>query len=477
MLVTACQRDSEESRSNADIAALDARSAYDLALDAYDADSIHRAEQLLNHAIRKATQSDDLHTLYLAQLQLAQSLSWGNTEGALAMARQALATYERHPDSERNHIIILDYIGTYASQLAFNNDTPFDEALAVTRQAYNLAMASSDSLGMEQVAQTLTSLANIHWAMENYPEALLCARRAVDCAPAELLLGAQQVLARCLVSCDSLQAAEDVYRNMATDNDIRTAYVVQSNLAKLALRRGDHEVAEEAIDSAFAGAEELYYRALQQKDAYYQSTLAQELENEHLAYQSRLQRRTLLGGIILALLLAFVAAYIVRERLRTTRQRLYSESLLRRQEQQMHEQERQLHAQEAAAQQEQLRQRDSMIEFLQGFILERSAVVQKLGASSERHITLFEREWAEVERTLNAIDNDRFVRLRQRFPDLRTEDLQLCILTRLRLTNRAIGNIYGISISAVQHRKLKLKKEVFGENDPDIPFEQVLDTL
>ena len=92
-------------------------------------------------------------------------------------------------------------------------------------------------------------------------------------------------------------------------------------------------------------------------------------------------------------------------------------------------------------------------------------------------MTLSSREWSEVERTLDAIDADRFTRLRQRFPDLREEDIQLCILTRLRLTNRAIGNIYGVSISAVQHRKLKLKKEVFGEPDPDLPFEQVLDSL
>ena len=124
-----------------------------------------------------------------------------------------------------------------------------------------------------------------------------------------------------------------------------------------------------------------------------------------------------------------------------------------------------------------MRQRDSIIDFLQDFILQRSEVIQKLGASSERHIALTPREWKEVERTLNAIDSDRFVRLRQRFPDLREEDLQLCILTRLRLTNRAIGNIYGVSISAVQHRKLKLKKETFGEDNPDIPFEQVLDRL
>lgn len=477
MLVIACQRGSEEPCSNADINALDARAAYDLAVDAYDADSIQRAEQLLNHAIRQATQCGDLHTLYLAQLQLAQSLAWGNSEAALAMAKQALTTYERNPDSERNHIIILDYIGTYASQVAFNNDSSFDEALDYTRQAYELAKNHRDALGTEQLCQTLTSLANIHWAMDDYREALRYAREAEACATPDLLLGAKQVLARCLVSCDSLSAAEDVYRSMAPDNDIRTAYIVQSNLAKLALQCGDHESAEAAIDSAFADAEELYYRALQQKDEYYQNALAQELENERLAYQSRLQRRTFWGGIAVVLLLALVAAYIVRERLRTARQRLTSESLLRQREQQMHEQERRLLEQQTAAQQEQLRQRDGIITFLQDYILRRSKVVQKIGGSTEKHINLSKHEWEEVERTLNTIDGDRFVRLRERFPNIREDDIYLCILTRLHLTNRAIGNIYGVSISAVQHRKLKLKKEVFGENSPAISFEQVLEKM
>lgn len=465
-LVTACERGQRTSTDESGDDLGSARACYERALEAFDGDSIRLGEQLLNQAIRLATASDDLHTLYLAQSRLAESLAWGNSEAALAMAKQALATYERRPDDERNHIILLDYIGTYASQLAFNTDGSFDEALDYTNRAYQLALASRDSLGTEQMCQTLTSLANIHWAMEEYTTALGFARQAVACADDEQLLGVQQVLARCLVSCDSLAEAEEVYRQMQPGSDLQAAYIVQSNLAKLALHRSDIVAAEEAIDSAFSHAEDLYYKALQQKDEYYQTAFQQELDNEQLRYHTALQRRTLWSGIIIILLLAGVTAYIVRHRLRDSRQKLA-----------IQQQQLQLHEQEAAAQREQLRQRDSIIDFLQDFILQRSEVIQKLGASSERHIALTPREWKEVERTLNAIDSDRFVRLRQRFPDLREEDLQLCILTRLRLTNRAIGNIYGVSISAVQHRKLKLKKETFGEDNPDIPFEQVLDSL
>ena len=447
-----------------------AREQYEQAVEALEADSVQQGETLLREAIAQAETECDLHTRYLSELRLAESLAWGNTAAALDLAKQALATYQRHPDSERNHIIILDNIGTYASQQAFNEDGPFDEALAYTRLAYELAMASRDSLGTEQVSQTLTSLANIHWAMDDFAQALIYAREAVAYAPEELLPGAQQVLARCLVSCDSLEAAEAVYRQMQSGGDIRTNYIIQSNLAKLALQRNDRQTAEEAIDSAFQNAEELYYQALRQKDAYYQTAMEQERENQRLHYEAVFYRYQLWGGMLLAVACLVAATFFVRSRLR-------QKALLHEREVQLHQQELQLQKQEAAAQREQLRQRDGTIEFLKSFILERSAVIQKLGASNERHITILQRDWTEIERTLDAIDYDRFARLRQRFPELKEEDVQLCILTRLRLTNRAIGNIYGVSISAVQHRKLRIKKDIFGENNPDISFEQVLSDL
>ena len=431
----------------------DARSCFEQGLAALDSDSVRTGELLLNEAIRLANKEKDWHTMYLAQQRLAESLAWGNSKAALEMAKQALATYEQHPDDERNHIMLLDYAGTYASQVAFHENADFTEALAYTQRAYELA----DSLGdAELLCETLTSLANIHWGADDYREALRYARAAERCAPDHLLSGTLQVLARCLVSCDSLAAAEAVYRSMQPCDDLQAAYIVQSNLAKLALHRHDIEEAEAAIDEAFSHAEELYYKALQQKDDYYQTALQQERENEHLHYTDALQRLLLWGGLALVALISIATYVIIRGRLRTREL---------------------LHRQEMAAQQEQLRQRDSMIHFLQDFILERCEVMQKLGESAERHINISAHEWEEMEHTLDAIDGNRFARLRARYAELKEEDIRLCILTRLGLTNRAIGNIYGISISAVQHRKLKLKKEAFGEDDPETTLEQVLDSL
>jgi hypothetical protein len=61
--------------------------------------------------------------------------------------------------------------------------------------------------------------------------------------------------------------------------------------------------------------------------------------------------------------------------------------------------------------------------------------------------------------------------LKQRLHDGRDQSL---LTYRLGISNRVIGNIYCITVSAVQHRKLKLKKDVFRETNPDITLEQIL---
>ena len=115
-----------------------------------------------------------------------------------------------------------------------------------------------------------------------------------------------------------------------------------------------------------------------------------------------------------------------------------------------------------------------MVTFLQNHILERTEVMKKLSQSGDSLITLTPHEWSEIERTLNAIDGNRFANLREQYPTMTEDDIRLCILTRLGVSNRTIGNIYCITISAIQHRKLKLKKDVFGESNPDITLEQIL---
>ena len=416
-------------------------------------DSVRLGESLLRKTIRFAEETKDWHTNYIACQRLAEALSQSNPEEALRLMKQALTIYEQHPDDERNYVMLLDYAGTFAAQVAFINEGTFDEALDFIHRAYDIAKKNQMN---DMMCQTLTSLANIAWAKEDYRQALDYAHKAESVATDNLRPGTLQVFARSYLSLNMLDSAETVYRRINPADDVHLAYIVQSNLAKIALRRLGATQVEDSVAEAFDQIEDFYYKALEQKDQYYQETLRQEMENQQLEYRSQMYARTLFIIIIAALIVISAMVLVIRYRMQAQRQA-----------------QRQLQ-QEADYQKAQLHQANEVVAFLQNFILERTEVMKKLNQSGDSLIYLSPHEWSEIERTLDAIDNNRFANLREQYPNMQEDDIRLCLLTRLGISNRTIGNIYCITISAVQHRKLKLKKDVFGESNPDITLEQIL---
>ena len=423
--------------------------------EAFANDSIRQGETLLRKTIQLAEASEDWHTYYIAYQRLAEALSQSNPEEALRLMKKALTIYEQHPDDERNYVILLDYAGTYAAQVAFTTEGSFDEALDFIHHAYDIAEKNQMN---DLMCQTLTSLANIAWANEDYHQALDYAHQAEAVATSDLRSGTLQVLARSYLCLDMLDSAETVYRQIDADNDVHLTYIVQSHLAKIALRRLGATEVEDSVDEAFDQIEDIYYKALEQKDQYYQESLRQEMENQQLEYRSKMYGRTLLIVIIASVIILLVVVLALRYRIR------------------MQEQEKCRLQQEAEHQKTLLHQTNEVVTFLQNFILERTEVLKKLNKGGDSLIYLSPHEWSEIERTLNAIDGNRFAKIREQHPNMQEDDIHLCILTRLGLSNRTIGNIYCITVSAVQHRKLKLKKDVFGETNPDITLEQILNS-
>ena len=416
-------------------------------------DSIRQGETMLRKSIQLSEAYEDWHTYYIAHQRLAEALSQSNPEEALRLMKKALSVYEQYPDDERNYVILLDYAGTYAAQVAYTTEGSYDEALDFIHQAYDIAEKKQMT---DLMCQTLTSLANIAWAMEDYRQALDYAHRAESTATAGLRPGTLQVLARSYLSLNMLDSAETVYRQIDPGSDVHLAYIVQSSLANIALRRMGATQVEDSVDEAFGQIEDIYYKALDQKDQYYQETLRQEMENQQLEYRSKMYGRILLIVIIAAVIILLVVVQALRYRIR------------------MQEQEKRRLLQEAEHQKTLLHQANEVVAFLQNFILERTEVLKKLNQSGNSLIYLSQHEWNEIERTLNAIDGNRFAKIREQYPTMQEDDIHLCILTRLGLSNRTIGNIYCITVSAVQHRKLKLKKDVFGESNPNVTLEQIL---
>ena len=163
----------------------------------------------------------------------------------------------------KNYVILLDYAGTYAAQVAFTTEGSYDEALDFTNRAYNIAKKNQMT---DLMCQTLTSLANIAWAKEDYRQAIDYARQAKAAATTDLRSGALQVLARSYLSLNMLDSAETIYQKIDPADVVHLAYIVQSNLAKIALRRMGAKQVEDDIDEACGQIEDIYYKALEQKD-------------------------------------------------------------------------------------------------------------------------------------------------------------------------------------------------------------------
>ena len=465
VLMVACSQPQQEADSQTAARCLEEAQA------AFANDSIRQGETLLRKTIQLAEASEDWHTYYIAYQRLAEALSQSNPEEALRLMKKALAIYEQHPDDERNYVMLLDYAGTYAAQMAYTTEGSYDEALDFINRAYDIAEKNQMK---DLMCQTLTSLANIAWARDDYRQALDYAHQANSTSTTELRPGTLQVLARSYLSLNMLDSAETIYRQIDPGSDVHLAYIVQSSLANIALRRMGATQVEDSVEEAFEQIEGFYYKALEQKDEYYQETLRQEIENQQLEYRSQMYGRTLLIVIIAAVVILLATVLALRYRIRMLRQqRAYEQSKLENELLRKEQEKRQLQ-QEAEHQKTLLHQANEVVTFLQNFILERTEALKKLNQSGDSVIYLSPHEWSEIERTLNAIDGNRFAKIREQYPTMQEDDIRLCILTRLGLSNRTIGNIYCITVSAVQHRKLKLKKDVFGESNPDITLEQIL---
>lgn len=173
-----------------------------------------------------------------------------------------------------------------------------------------------------------------------------------------------------------------------------------------------------------------------------------------------LQRRLMTAAIVVLVLAVLVLLLVFRWLAGNVRRR--------------HEAERNAHQREAEQLAERLRQKDAVIAMLRGHIMDKSEILDMLEPTAGKRTIINARNWREIEMTLDTMDGGFVSRLRAQFPQFSEDDIRLCMLTRLRLSNTALSAIYVISVSAVQHRKQKLKKEGFGVTDPSMTLDQLI---
>lgn len=78
------------------------------------------------------------------------------------------------------------------------------------------------------------------------------------------------------------------------------------------------------------------------------------------------------------------------------------------------------------------------------------------------------KEWEQFEQHFNQTNNNFFVVLKERFPDLTPHDIRMCGYLRMNLSNKEIAALQNISLRGVEKGRFRLRKKMKLENDENI---------
>ena len=454
-----------------------AQSCYYMALFYYSCDSIKQCEELFNQAAKYSERCEDWHTCYLAHTLLGV-INWGTPQYSTEQSLKALEFYRKINDDVSNEILILGKIA--ASYLPLEKP---DSALVCYMEAYKLA---EEHHLQEYQNQMCMGLASTYRYVGEYEKALNYAKRGIKTANEGVIESSLLNLAACYYACDSLDNAKEILKSFSPDlNEIRK-YLIFHDLSQIAIKQRHFDSLFIYVDSAYTCLEKRYLKMEHVKDEYYQEILAKELEKERLRHQAKLNKWVAVSIISVLALIALIIYNVLRKRIAAERQRRLGHLLSQRNEHLQHllaqeKQERVIADQEReiTCQRKIITQKAITMSVIRKHLMERLnyEVTQVISSGEDDMVRMTEVMWQELEQVLNETDNNFVQELRKGYPDFKEEDIQLCMLVRLKVSNNVLAHIYHIGVPAVKKRKLNLKMKGFEITDPAIHLEDIIDKL
>ena len=86
--------------------------------------------------------------------------------------------------------------------------------------------------------------------------------------------------------------------------------------------------------------------------------------------------------------------------------------------------------------------------------------IESMRNETEKHILISEDDWNEIEVFLDSVENLFVSRLRAQFSGVTKKDLRLMMLLRLKMPQKTLALIYGISEKAIKQKLFLYKAKV-----------------
>ena len=441
------------------------RSAFYLARFEAARDSTKRAEDLYREAIRCSEQVEDWRTCYMAYSHFARIKAWSDTEEAIRLLNTAVEAYHKVEDKPANLISMLLDLSTYT--LALHN---FDQTRKYVNEAYNLANESNID---DFKYAALRRLSSISYEVGNYPQALELIKQGMHGLTNQTRDAALFSLADCYLACDSLEQAKSKLLSISSsDNKMR--YCIYKNMTQIAILQHNTQSAIAYSDSTDQAVISIFSESQYQKELYYKSLLDEELANER-QHISSLKQQIIFGICVFALILTIlgIVGYIIYRRYQGRLQRYVEIQKSRRY---IAEQNR-IKKEQAMlidANKKIIHQNSITMSLLQKHFLRHLAELRTDLVDTE-NIKMTQEIWREIEDTLNAADNGFVKKLRSEHKSFDEEDIQLCMLVRMKVPNRSIAQIFLLGTEAIKKRRKKLKREGFNVMDNDVTLDEIIE--
>ena len=453
-----------------------AQSCYYMALYYSSCDSTKQCEDMLHQAIKYSEKCEDWHTCYVVCTELSGTLRWSNPEYAIQQSKKALNIYYKINDDINNEVLILGRIAG-----SFLSAAKPDSALKYYMRGCELA--EKNQLTQYQ-NEMYMGLAGTCCLIGDYNKALGYAKKGIVTADSTVLVTSLETLAYCYSECDSLDKAKEVLDTIpCNSDDYLNKYLILRELSEIAIQKNEFDSLYAYTDSAYECLENRFFHAQSVKDEYYQDNLAKQIEKEKIQYEAE-RNKWFLGFIIFFLILLALFIYNVsRNQIVVERHKRLNHILSQRFEHSKHLQEQKEkeciiaeHQKDIQHKQELLHQKSMTLAAIQKHLLEKLKQVRQLLTDNEK-TRMTQEAWKDIEHLIDDTDNNFVQNLRKQHHEFDEEDIQLCMLIRLKVTNATIANIFHIGESAVKKRKATLKKTGFQITDSDISLEQVIENL
>ena len=416
-------------------------------------DSTTECEECFQNVVNNAKKRGDIDLQCLALEKLSRSIVLSNKRLSVIYAKKAVDLYSNQKNAKIANLIL--YMLNLANCYILDNQK--DSSFFYLRQSQQYLNRISDNSMPKYVYH---SLSRAFYYFNEKDSALFYSRKAIDeTSDIKLMV----FYSCCLEECDSLESAERLLRICSAESNDKLKYSSYMELCKLSCKRINDKQLSTDIDSLERFADKYMLDLYSQKGKYFEENINQGRQLERQENAVMVRNGVILFIIVTVLLLAaLVYVYLSK------RKTLHAQEVRHIQEHYEMELESQRKEKEYLEREHKLllESKNKQIALLKNGLFERLELAKKIKDAKGQscHVVINDNDWNQLHSQLEGGEEYFVSKLKERYPSLSNDEIQMCMLIRIGLSNEDMANIYCITINSMK-RKLYSFKEKMGIKD------------